>query len=191
VEVVTISVETEANRGQKLEGEMHVTIADLMQYTEWERGKWIRLFGKTPSALGLSVGPNRDDRFNTVGDWVRHIFAAEIRYVERLSGRPLTEIAGMRNDNVEELFEFGKRTRKELRRFLENFPDTEWDVPREMQILNFIVKATPNKIVVHIVMHEIRHWAQIATLLRLSGFRGDFGDDFIVSPVMGGDWRPV
>src|SRR5262245_65752620 len=165
-----------------VEEEMHLTIADLMQYTEWERSKWIQAFRKSPDALGLSVGPNRDGRFNTVGDWVRHIFAAEIRYVERLSGRPLTEIAGMRNDNVEELFEFGKRTRKELRRFLENFPDTEWDVPREMQILNFIVKATPNKIVVHIVMHEIRHWAQIATLLRLSGFRGDSGDDSIFSP---------
>ena len=170
---------------------MHLTITDLMQYTEWERGKWIQVFRKNPTALGLSVGPNRDDRFNTVGDWIRHIFGAEIRYVERLSGRPLTEIAGMQNDNVEELFEFGQHTRNVLKRFLETFPATDWDIPREMQILRFVVKATPNKIVVHIVMHEIRHWAQIATLLRLNGILGDFGDDFIGSPVMGGEWRRV
>ncbi len=170
---------------------MHLTIADLMQYTEWERAKWIHVFRNSPTALGLGVGPNRDGRFNTVGDWVRHIFGAEIRYVERLSERPLTEIAGMRNDNVEELFEFGQHTRDELKRFLETFPVTEWDVQREMQILNFVVKATPNKTVVHIVMHEIRHWAQIATLLRLNGILDDFGHDFIGSPVMGGEWKRV
>jgi len=170
---------------------MHLTLADLMQYTEWERSRWMEVFRKHPEALGINIGPNRDERFNTVGDWVRHIFAAEIRYVERLSGRPLTDVAGMGNDNPEELFEFGRRTRNELKHFLETFPAPEWDIPRELQILSFLVKATPNKIAVHVVMHEIRHWAQIATLLRLNGINDEFGHDFLGSPVMGGDWRRI
>jgi uncharacterized damage-inducible protein DinB len=170
---------------------MHLTLADLMEYSEWERSRWMEVFRKHPEALGINIGPNRDERFNTVGDWVRHIFAAEIRYVERLSGHPLTDVAGMRNDNAEELFEFGRRTRGKLKHLLETFPAPEWDIPRELQILSFLIKATPNKIAVHVVMHEIRHWAQIATLLRINGINDEFGHDFLGSPVMGGDWRRI
>ena len=36
----------------------------------------------------------------------------------------------------------------------------------------------------HILLHEIRHWAQIATLLRVSGLTGEF-HDFLFSPIMG------
>ena len=41
---------------------------------------------------------------------------------------------------------------------------------------------------VHILMHEIRHWAQIATVLRLNGLTDEF-HDFLFSPVMGGEFR--
>jgi len=39
-------------------------------------------------------------------------------------------------------------------------------------------------------MHEIRHWAQIGTLLRLTGLKGEF-HDFLFSPVLGGELKPV
>src|SRR5262249_36559723 len=107
---------------------------------------------------------------------------------ERLSGRPLTDPASIPNDNVEALFEFGQRSRSEFRGFLETFPESEWDVLREYKILQFTVTATPKKIVTHVLMHEIRHWAQIATLLRLHGFVSEF-HDFLGSPVMGGAMR--
>jgi len=35
-----------------------------------------------------------------------------------------------------------------------------------------------------VLMHEIRHWAQIATLLRTDEFH-----DFLFSPVLGGEYR--
>jgi uncharacterized damage-inducible protein DinB len=57
-------------------------------------------------------------------------------------------------------------------------------------MLNYFVKATPKKIVIHILMHEIRHWAQITTLFRLSGLTGEL-HDFLASPVMGGEFRHV
>ena len=58
---------------------------------------------------------------------------------------------------------------------------------------NNVLTATPRKIVVHILLHETRHWAQIATLLRLNGWAlNGFVDgfhDFLFSPVMGGGLR--
>jgi uncharacterized damage-inducible protein DinB len=167
---------------------MDISLNHFIDYTEWERKKWqeaLRRLGE--QVLSLTVGPHGDGRFENIGDMVRHVFTAEKRYVERLTNRPLTDLNAVPNDNLEALFEFGRQSRKEFRRLLETFPATEWDVQREFKILTFVVKASPRKIVMHVLMHEIRHWAQIGTLLRLNGFTDSF-HDFLTSPVMGGEW---
>ncbi|PYV21615.1 MAG: hypothetical protein DMG27_20285 [Acidobacteria bacterium] len=58
----------------------------------------------------------------------------------------------------------------------------------ELKFPNAVGTATPRKIVIHILLHEIRHWAQIATLLRVSGLTGEF-HDFLFSPIMGGGFK--
>ena len=86
-------------------------------------------------------------------------------------------------DSVEALFQFGKQSRKELQDLIASYPDGQWDVPQEHKILTHTIRVTPRKIVIHVLMHEIRHWAQIGTLLRLNGIRGEF-QDFLFSPVL-------
>ncbi len=80
------------------------------------------------------------------------------------------------------LFEFSQQGRHDLRTFIDSFPSKDWDVPQDLTIGKYSLKATPKKIVIHILMHEIRHWAQIATLLRLQGMKDEF-HDFLFSPV--------
>ncbi len=163
-----------------------LTAADLLEYTDWERADWRKFLGEQPpGVLEMSAGPHGDGRFQSVGDLVRHIFSAEKRYVERLLGQPLTDTASIPNKDLEALFQFGDRSRKEMRQLLATFPAEEWDRPRSFQVLDFSVTATPRKIVVHTLMHEIRHWAQIATILRLNGLVAGF-HDFLGSPVFGG-----
>jgi uncharacterized damage-inducible protein DinB len=82
-------------------------------------------------------------------------------------------------------FKLGQQSRKSLKDFIETFPVQEWDVPQELKLMNSSLKATPRKIVVHVLLHEIRHWAQIATLLRLTGVTDGF-HDILFSPAMGG-----
>ncbi len=157
----------------------------LLDYTDWERQEWLDfLRQKGDKVLKISVGPHAGDRFATVGDLIKHLFTAEKRYIERLSGRKLTDAATVPNDNIETLFEFGRQSRKELREFVETIPAAELDVPAEHTILNHVIVLTPRKIVVHVVMHEIRHWAQIATLLRLNDLAAK-PHDFLFSPLMG------
>ena len=166
-----------------------LNLNDLMDYTDWERQKWhgwLRQHGA--EILKISAGPHGDGRFTTVGDLIRHMFSAEKRYVDRLSGRPLTDATSIPNEDIEALFQFGQRSRKDLREFVETFPAREWDVPQDLKLMNSVLTVTPRKIVVHILLHEIRHWAQIATLFRLSGLTDDF-HDFLFSPVMGGGIR--
>lgn len=161
-----------------------LTLEHLLEYTGWERERWKQWFAANGDApLLLSVGPHADARFQTVGDLIRHIFTAETRYVERLLRQPLTEQSSIPSDTAGTLFDFAEQSRAKLRAYAMDAP--EWDLPVTLRILTFEVTATPRKFIVHALLHEIRHWAQIATLLRLAGHPCE-AHDFIASPVMGG-----
>jgi len=166
-----------------------ITMNDLLNYTAWERQKWFEwMLQQGQGVLEISAGPHGDGRFEKVGELVRHIFSAEKRYVERLSNRPLTDPAAIPADSIKALFQLGQQSRLELRELIEVLPSEDWDAPREFTVISSLLTATPKKIVTHILLHEIRHWAQIATVLRLQGLKDDF-HDFLFSPVMGGELR--
>lgn len=164
---------------------VNLELSALLDYTDWERELWHTWFrhnGDQP--LTISSGPHGDGRFETAGDVVRHIFSAEKRYVDRLSGRPLGETDSLASDNAEVLFRFGRESRQDLKNLLRVLPEGEWDVARDFTIMERSLKLTPRKIVVHVLLHEIRHWAQVATLFRLHGWKVEL-QDFLLSPVLG------
>jgi uncharacterized damage-inducible protein DinB len=168
---------------------VNLTLDDLLDYTAWERQKWHEWFlQRGDEVLKMSAGPHGDGRFTSVGDLIKHIFSAEKRYADRLSGRALTDTSTLPNDNIEALFEFSQQSRTALKELVETFPAQDWDVPQEHKIQNNVLTATPRKIVVHVLLHEIRYWAQIAALLRLNGLVDEF-HDFLFSPVLGGGLR--
>jgi uncharacterized damage-inducible protein DinB len=124
---------------------------------------------------------------HTVADVVRHVFGAEMRYVDRLSNRPITDWASIPTSSAD-VFSFGRKSRAALRALLVGLPAARWDTPEVHQLLDWKLRLTPRKIVVHVLLHEIRHWAQIATVLRQNGLKADF-HDFLFSPALGGDPR--
>ena len=163
-----------------------MSLNDLLEYTDWERQKWRSTL--QPAALALSVGPHGDGRLQTLGEVVRHIFSAEKRYAERLQGLPVSDTSAIPTHDVEALFKFGDESRKTMRALVTNFPAAKWDDAIEFKMMNSVLTMTPKKIAVHTLMHEVRHWAQIATLLRQNGMAADF-HDFLFSPVFGGEIR--
>ena len=165
---------------------------NLIEYTEWERAKWHDWFrAHGDLALKASTGPHSDGRMQSIGEVVRHIFSAERRYIDRLSGRAITETGSIPTDDVEALFQFGRSSRKHLAEFIEQLPAAQWDQMKEFPLMNSTLRATCRKVVAHILMHEIRHWAQIATMLRVNGLPlGEF-HDFLFSPVFGGELEQV
>ena len=156
----------------------------LLEYTDWQRDSWQKWFTRQRGrALAVSTGPNGDGRLNTVGEVVRHIFSAETRYVERMKDQPLSDTSLVSPEDVVALFDFGRASRSALRSFIATLPSDRLDAPRDLTIVDTTRRLTPRKILVHVVLHEIRHWAQIATLLRLQGMNVEF-HDFLMSPVM-------
>jgi uncharacterized damage-inducible protein DinB len=89
-------------------------------------------------------------------------------------------------DNLKALSALGRESPRGLREFVETFAAEHWDVMKEFDFFGKTLRATPRKIIVHIVIDEIRHSAQIATLFRLHGLRDKF-HDFLFSPVLGGE----
>ncbi len=74
---------------------------DLLAYTTWQRERWQAWFEKQgPAALAVTTGPHGDRRFPTTGGLIRHIFSAELRYLERIAGRPLTDTASIATDDL-------------------------------------------------------------------------------------------
>jgi uncharacterized damage-inducible protein DinB len=156
----------------------------LLEYTDWQRESWHAWFTRQGAgALAVSIGPNGDGRFDTVGQLVRHIFSAEKLYVERMNDRPLSDTSVVPTDDIEALFAFGRESRAALRSFIAALPADQLDAARDLTIVNLTRRLTPRKILVHVVLHEIRHWAQIATLLRLQGMKVDY-QDFLICPVL-------
>ena len=113
-----------------------------------------------------------------------------MRYVQRLTGQPLSDLATVPSDDVQALFSTGETSRRMLTDLIRDLDPSVWDVPREFVILGHNVTATPKKIVMHVLMHEIRHWAQLATLCRLNGLVVEW-QDFLGSPVWGGAFQSV
>ena len=166
-----------------------LNVEDLLQYTEWERGKWQAwLHQHGAEVLKISAGSHGDGRFQTIGEIVRHIFSGEKRYLDRLTDKPLSDPTTIPADTIDALFEYGRQSRKEFRQFIDTFPIQVWDTPKEYHFMNMTISLSARKIIFQVLIHEVRHWAQVATMLRLQGLTEE-PHDFLFSPVLGGEFR--
>lgn len=156
---------------------MDIRAQELLSYTDWERTQWRDWFdGQGRAVLEIQTGGLRH---KTVASLIKHIFAVELRYAQRLTGVPLTPYNQIVTESAEQLFELGYESRAAFKDWMNQVRD--WNQPFEFNVLDFNVKAPIKKFVIHVLVHEIRHWAQVALLLRAAGYE-DLGEhDFINS----------
>ena len=75
-----------------------------------------------------------------------------------------------------------------MKKLVKEYPAQDGDVPQEFGFMGNYLKATPRKLVGHVLMHEIRHRAQIGTMFCMNGMPAEM-QDFLLSPVLGGEFR--
>lgn len=165
---------------------MRIDYNVLIGYTDWERQKWHDWLEKHPEALKTRMGPH--GYCQTVGEVVKHIFSAENRYIDKLLTNRSPIVARFRTTTSKPFLSSANRVAKVSRISSKGFPAPSWDIPKDFEFVGWSLEATPKKIVIHVLTHEIRHWAQIATVLRLNGCKVDL-HDFIFTPVLGGEFR--
>ena len=145
-----------------------VSFSELLKYSNGEREKWRAFFTAHPAALTVSVQPG--GRFPTTSTLIDHIFLVEKRHLQRMAYlTPLAESSGVRADDADGLFHYGAGVRAEFSKFL-----TDADAERLGTVLSISIRErsfnmTARKLALHVLVHEIRHWAQIALAVRNAG----------------------
>jgi uncharacterized damage-inducible protein DinB len=161
---------------------MQLSVEELLHYTEEERQRWEHWFRENGEEM-LKM-PLAGESETTVGALILHIFGPELRYVQRLRNETLSEYRGRPCEHVDEIFGFGLRTRKSMRDFVRTAKPEEWARVLEFNIAGRAYRATVRKIVLHALLHEVRHWAQMARIMRDRGFAPPGDHDLLTSSAL-------
>ncbi len=162
---------------------MHLTFDEFRRYTQEEREKWRTWFAAHPDAMGIELQPG--GRYATVGSLIDHIFLVERRHLQRLRSAPLDTKTGLSGLNAPPLFDYGASVRRELEQFTASLDEEVADEPRTFTVLSggdFIL--TPRKLLFHCLLHETRHWAQIASAIRRAGLEPPGNHDLFYSKAL-------
>jgi uncharacterized damage-inducible protein DinB len=159
-----------------------ITFDELLRYTGGEREKWRGWFAGHREAIEAPVQP--DGRLPTVGKLIDHIFLVERRILQRLSGEPVADRTGLTGTNAPPLFDYGASVRRELEQYVANLGEDEADETRTFDVANRQWPCTPRKLLFHVLLHEVRHWAQIALAVRLAGFEPPGDHDLLQSKAL-------
>ena len=163
---------------------MSLTLAfdELLHYTSEERDKWRGWLLQHAAAMDAPVQPGA--RLPTVGKLIDHIFLVERRHLQRLAGAPLSDRTGLTGNNASPLFDYGASVRRELEQYVADLDDDVADQVRTFDVQDQQWEMTPRKLLFHILLHETRHWAQIALAVRLAGFEPPGDHDLFYSKAL-------
>lgn len=157
---------------------------ELLAYTDEERAKWNDWF-RAQSELIWRLPIQPDGRFANVWGLLDHIFVVEQRHLQRLQDRyPLPDSTGVVEGHWEELWEWALETRQSLTQFVAALDEEQALMPRNVQLPTGIVAVSPRKLLFHILVHETRHWAQLALVFRQARLVPPGDHDLIFSTVL-------
>jgi uncharacterized damage-inducible protein DinB len=158
---------------------LELSYDELLRYTNDEREKWRRWLVSNPTAMDVTLQPG--GRLPTVGKLIDHVFLIERRNLQRLTGDRLSESTGLTGNNAPPLFDYGASVRRELEQFAGLIDEDEAREPRTIVVREQSLSLSPRKVLFHLLIHEIRHWAQIALAVRLAGFDPPRDHDLLYS----------
>jgi len=149
---------------------------ELMAWNDDAARRW-RTFARANPAV-LSV-PCDISRAKTVGELLQHVCAVELRYAERLSGMPTTDYSALPFGTADEIFQTHDRAMELFRQLLAR-DDFDWAEKIEFPTLTAGALRAPRRaILFHALLHAIRHYAQLSTLVRQAGFPTGIVGDYL------------
>lgn len=153
-----------------------LTANEMLAWLEKNSTNWKALIEAHPEILSMpcdvmSVG--------TVGGLLQHIVAVELRYAEQLSGLPPTEYAAIAFDSAEAIYRTHERALAIYRKQLES--DIDWNERIEFATRSMgQMRSSRKTILFHALLHGIRHYAQLATLVRQNGIKPGWQMDYLM-----------
>jgi uncharacterized damage-inducible protein DinB len=149
---------------------------ELLAWNDRTAQTWQLLVEQHPEVLAL---PCDVYGVSTVGQLLQHIVAVETRYAQRLAAIPETPYDAIPYSTAAEIFGAHQAAMDIIR--AEVAKGGDWDKKFEFQTLTMgLARASRKTVFVHALMHSIRHYAQLATLVRQHGFKPPYPMDYLL-----------
>lgn len=161
---------------------LNITLDELLKWNAEERAKWLPWLKANPAALTLPLQPG--GRFPTVGSLIDHIFLVEVRHILRLQRLELPTETGIAAGDIDGLFAYAGRGREAVHRYLPTLAADDLNRPRDVVVSDGTYPLSPRKLLFHMALHEVRHWAQIASTVRTAGFTPPGAHDLFYSKAL-------
>jgi uncharacterized damage-inducible protein DinB len=158
-----------------------VTLEDLLADYEATSARWKDFFTGHPDA---ALVPTDIAGSKNIGELVWHIYVASYRHAQRLLGEEVTDVEALGDvHDIPAAFALEAAAVEKLHQFLQNATEGVLDEHFEFRsrITHRHVSGSNRKLCLHVMIHAIRHWAQIGTIVRLAGFPPDWPQDIIFS----------
>lgn len=153
---------------------------EVLAWYEKTSAGWRGLLGEHPELLDI---PCDIAGTETLGGVLQHIVAVELRYAERLAELPATDYAKIPFDSVDSIYSTHDRAMQLFRQELAR--DVDWDERIEFVTRSMgPARASRKAVLFHALLHGIRHYAQLATLVRQQGIKLSWPMDYLVM-----DWE--
>lgn len=145
-----------------------VGLEALLDYSDHERAKWRQWMAADPARMDVAVQPGA--RFQTIGSLLDHVFFIERRHLSRLEGSTPPDSSGIPAGDWQRLFEYADLVRADLRKYVADADETAASSTISFKGWDGVqYSMSRRRLMTHIVVHEIRHLAQIALAARLAG----------------------
>ena len=137
--------------------------SEVLQWADETATKWFALMEEHPAILAL---PCDIMNVQSVAQLMQHIVAVELRYAERLTGQEVTPYEQVPYGSLAEITASHTKAHTLFAELLKK-PDLDWEEEIEFVTRSMgTVMASRRKVFFHAQMHGIRHYAQLATLVR-------------------------
>jgi uncharacterized damage-inducible protein DinB len=161
-----------------------ISFADLLRYNESETIKWRTWLEKqAPEILDIPFG-DAAKRMGNVRDMLWHIFIVEWVYACVLNGEPFGGWDQFARGTIGELFAIGDQARAALGTYVARATEADISKSQTLSGGGITITGTARKFLAHAFFHSLRHWAQLATVLRQHGYQTDWQHDFVLSDVI-------
>jgi uncharacterized damage-inducible protein DinB len=152
-----------------------LTADEILAWLETTSTNWRALIEAHPEILAM---PCDVMGVSTVGELLQHIVAVELRFAERLAGLPATDYAAIAFDSAEAIYSTHDRAVSLLREQLDS--EVNWDEPMEFKTRSMgLLRSTRKTAIFHAMLHGVRHYAQLATLVRQHGIKAGWPMDYM------------
>ena len=153
---------------------------EVLHWNDTTARNWQRLLEQHPEALALPCDVRGG---STVADLLQHIVAVELRYAQQLRAEPITDYADIPKTSVAGLYATHDQAMTRYRELLAD-PAYPWDDDIQLvtRSLGTLI-AMRRTVLFHALLHGVRHYAQLALLLRHAGIAANFEMDYLMMGV--------